>query len=229
MKKIISLSLVLIPSFVFAQFSKGQVFLGGTLSTLLSNSGTPGTMSTNYYGSNGKNNYVSISPIVGFFINQKIAVGGSIGYLSNYRESNFYTGYYDSNGNFIYVPAFSKSITNSISLNAFARYYFPISNSFYFALQGQTSFTRGYSKNTSFNNGNTLSQEFTSSSPFYSLGTTINPVFIFFPSSRWGIETGIGSLGYFYQRNLPNVSSNSGLSLNAGSFSFGLAYYFAKK
>src|SRR5882672_3740525 len=103
MKKIIAFSLALLPSFVFAQFSKGQVYLGGSLSTSLFSNDTPAT--ANSYNSSNKNISLSLLPMVGIFLNQKIAIGGGVGYTATYYESNYTTSYYDANNNLITGPA----------------------------------------------------------------------------------------------------------------------------
>jgi hypothetical protein len=222
-KKAVALSIVLLPCIAFAQFSKRQVYLGGSLSSSLFSNEMPAT--ANSYSSGNKNNMFTLSPIVGVFLNPKIAVGGSVGYTATYNESNYTSSYYDANNNLITVPAFQKSWSKGIIFMSFTRYYVPISSSFYFAAHGQINFTRSNQKNIQ----NTGTQEITNENPYYSIGVTLKPVFIFFPSPRWGFEVSVGSLGYLYYRYLPNVSSVNSFSLNAGSFSFGLAYYFAKK
>lgn len=223
MKKFIALSLLLTPCFAFAQFSKGQVFLGGSLSASLFNNDIPAT--ANSYSNSTKNNTLTLLPLVGVFLNQKIAIGGGVGYTASYTESNHTNSYYDANNNLITVPAFQKDWGKGIYISSFARYYIPISPSFYFAALGQINFFRANFKSVQ----NTGTQEITQEQPSYSIGLTLKPVLIFFPSPKWGIEASVGSLGYLYQRHLPNVSSANSVSLSAGTFSFGLAYYFAKK
>ena len=223
MKKIIALSFVLFPSFAFAQFSKGQVYVGGSLSTSLFNNDVPAT--ANSYNSSNKNNTFTLSPMVGIFLNQKIAIGGGVGYTTTYTEWNYTSSYYDANNNLITVPAFQKNRTNGVILMSFTRYYVPISSSFYFAAHGQVNFTRSNQKNVQ----NTGTEEITQENPYYAIGVTLKPVFIFFPSPRWGFEAGVGSLGYLYYRYLPNVSSVNSFTFSMGTFSLGLAYYFAKK
>jgi len=219
MKNIIALSIVMAPCFAFAQFSKGQVYVGGTLSTSLQSSTGNGTPPSSNLS---KDNSLSISPTIGFFLSPRIALGGSVTYSSSYQE---YDGLSFNQSTGTLINAFQKNKTNSIGINSFTRYYIPISNSFYFSLQGQINFTRGNSESKY----GTDTQETIQETPYYSLGLNFKRVFIFFPSPKWGIEASVGSLGYSYTRYLPDVSSTNSFSLNAGSFSFGLAYYFAKK
>jgi hypothetical protein len=223
MKKIIVLSIALLPSFVFAQFNKRQVYLGGSLSVSLFNNDIPAT--ANSYGRSNKNNALTLSPLIGIFLNEKVAIGVGVGYNTSYNESNYTTSYFDGNSNLITVQASQKTWTNGISVTPFTRYYVPISSSFYFAAHGQISFIRANQKDVL----STGTQEITQEQPYYSVGVTLNPVFIFFPSPNWGIEASLGSVGYHYQRYLPDVSSSNNFFINAGSFSLGFAYYFAKK
>jgi len=206
MKKIIAFSMVLLPSLALAQFTKGQVYLGGSLSaSFYSNDiSSPSVIS--------KVNTFSLLPVVGIFLNEKISVGGGIGYTTSYTEYQF-------------NPGFQKNTNKGISVSSIARYYVPISPSFYFAANGQITFTRANQKSVQ-NDG---SQESTQDQPNYTIGVALKPVFIFFPSKNWGIEATVGSLGYNYQRYLPDVTSNNTISFNLGSFSFGLAYYFTRK
>jgi|GEM_PF-1757001 hypothetical protein len=225
MKIIVSILILSIPYFAAAQFSRGQIYLGGSMTA----SSTYSDFNSPNSGGPNKGNSFSISPVFGYFLNPNLAVGGSIGYSSSRSEYNYVTSYPDNNNNPITVNAFTKTVTNGITVGSFVRYYVPISSSFYFAAQGQANLTRSNNNTTYFNNGTPLNQEVTHESPSYSVGISIKPVFIFFPSPKWGIEASVGSLGYNYLRYLPDTSSNTTLSFSANQFSFGLAYYFAKK
>ncbi len=208
MKKIIFFLLTALPALAFAQFNKGNIFLGGAFSSTLSNSDSR-TNPANPYSST--NNGVAIYPTFGFFLNEKLAIGTSLTYSTSLQK-NESPGY------------FYKYENNSIGISPYMRYYFPISSSVYFGLQGGLNFSRGNSKTTQ------TSGPFQSvtETPTYGLGLNFKPVFVFFPSPKWGIEASFASLGYNYYRNLPDVSSASSFGLSAGSFSFGVAYYFIK-
>lgn len=219
MKKIVALSIAMLPGFAFAQFNKGQVYVGGTLSTSLQNSNTTQPSPA---ANLSKNNSISAAPAVGVFLNPKIAIGGTIGYSYSLTEFDFQS--FNQNTGTT-VNSYQKYKTIGFSVGAFTRYYLPISNTVYFALHEQITFTRSNSETIQGN----ATQETTNQTPTYSIGVSVKPVLIFFPSPKWGIEAGVGSIGYSYTRTLPNVSSGNSFSLNAGSFSFGLAYFFARK
>lgn len=207
MKKLYALLFLALPFVADAQFSKGNVFLGGTLSAMLQNSDTNTSTSSTTY----TNNSFGISPSIGFFLNEKIALGAAINYSTSLQKGVFN----QSTGSLTQVQ------TNSVGINPYVRLYQPITSSIYFGLQGGISFTRGNSMLTNFGT--------TTTTPNYSVGVNFKPIFIFFPSPKWGVETGIGSLGYTYMRNLPDTGSTSTFGLSAGSFTFGVAYYFIKK
>jgi hypothetical protein len=209
MKKIFGIIVLFVPSIAFSQFTRGQLFLEGSLSTLLQNSDYHAYGNVSYLTDNIKNNSISVSPAIGFFLSPKNSVGASLGY----NFSSHVVDYANTQT--------SKSTGKSFLFAPFVRHYFPLSNFAYFSLQGQVTFSRG--TNTISSTGNTLEM------PIYTLGANISPSFIFFPSNKWGIEASVGSLGYSYLRYLPDVSSTGQFFINTGSFSFGVAYYFAKK
>jgi hypothetical protein len=211
MKKLFALSFLILPFAVSAQFAKGNIFLGGTLSA--TSQKFDNSASTNQTSSTQTNNNFGIAPSVGFFLSEKIAIGAAISYASqqiDYTQSNGFD---------------NKTRLNSIGINPYFRIYQPITNSIYFGLQGGISFARGNLKQTTTNG---LAQTVTEI-PNYSIAANFKPLFIFFPSSKWGVEASIGSLGYSYSRNLPDANSNTSFGLTAGTFSFGIAYYFIKK
>jgi hypothetical protein len=213
--KIIVLALFLsLPFLAMAQFSKGQVYLGGTLSLNSTTPSYPGLTVNLFNSVVPKSSSVSISPLFGWFVNEKFLVGAEVGYSNTYLE-------YD------YVPAsygFQKDKSYAIILSSFGRYYVPISSSFYFATQGGIYFSRANS--TSINNNGVV--ETTTESPYYSVGITFKPMLVFFPSPKWGVEASVGTLGYSYKRYLPDAYSTSSFAFNAGSFSLGLGYYFGR-
>ena len=201
MKNMIAISLLVLPYLASAQFEKGQLYLGGTLSASAAT-----TAYNNPAGNNQINNQYSATPSIGFFLNPKVSIGTGIGYSVAYQEygNTKYHGHY-------------------FFFNPFARYYIPVTGSFFIALQGQINASRGSTIEFIQQSG------IIGSVPSYNVGATISPIFIFFPSPKWGIEAAIGSIGYNYTRMLPDVSSTGTFSLNSGTFSLGVAYYFKRK
>jgi hypothetical protein len=196
MKNFILLAACLLPCLVFGQFDKGQVYLGGTLSTSVHNTPTVPSVSLS--------NAFEVSPSLNIFLNTKLSLGASIGY--SYTKAQ------------VFVPNTGTVVsgtTNTISFSPTARYYLPISSSFYVALQGQVSYSHS--------NSNIY---YTSD---FGYGINFNPVFIFFPVPQWGIEGTIGSIGYAKTHYTYSSTFDNNFTLNAGSFSFGVAYYFKRK
>jgi hypothetical protein len=206
MKKLIASLMAIAPAFAFAQFDKGTIFLGGTLSTLVQH---VDAKPVGFPSSSRSDVTFGISPSIGFFLNEKIAVGASVNYSKGTQNSD--------------VSNISISTEqNSIGISPYVRYYTPISNSIYFAMHGSINFSRG-------NQTSSQNSFSTTDNSFYTLGASIRPIFIFFPSAKWGIEASVASLGYTYMRSLPDTGSSSSLGLNAGSFTLGIALYFLKK
>jgi hypothetical protein len=164
------------------------------------------SVATNYTGYTKEvTTSLTLLPSIGFFLNSKVALGIGLGYTASWDSFNEPISPLNN----------TSEHASSFNINSFVRRYIPITNSFYIALQGQVSFMRTspvYSQLES-----------------YSVGANVSPIFIFFPSRKWGIEAGVGSLGYTYNRTLPNIASTNTFSFSSGTFSLGLAYYFGKK
>jgi hypothetical protein len=211
MKKLIVVFLLL-PLAGMAQFNKGQVFLGGSMS-----------VQNQYYSSTKTlNNSFSILPTAGYFINEKWALGGSAGYsYSDQRSTN--TNSLGSNS--------FKNSSFSISAGMFGRRYFAISERFFFVLEGNLNFRRSRSSGSSEQRDVTGTVITTGSfnSPTYTIGASVRPLFIFFPLPRWGLEAGLGSLSVSRQENLSDHTGVNSSSLSvSGTFAFGITYYFKR-
>ncbi len=227
MKKNIALYLIIFPFIVNAQFNRGQIFIGGTLSASIYNNDVPSS-GYPYNGSSYSNRSISISPIIGYFLQPKFAIGGGLGYSSNYSESNYPGAFYDNNNNLVYYNYSSKTIISSVSIMGFARYYIDLSNSFYFVGKGITNFSRGNQNDDINYRDISGTRETSSDKPFYSLGISLNPTLAFFPSQKWCLEAGVGTIGYQIQKNLPNVSSNQNFAVSAGYVSFSVTYFLKR-
>jgi hypothetical protein len=148
-------------------------------------------------------------------VSDKVAFGAAVSYATSLQKNEY-----------AQVPNSTyKSVTNSFGIGPYIRYYIPISGSIYFGLQGGL----GFSRNTVTVTQYIGAVETTTDVPTYQLGISARPIFIFFPSRKWGIETSIGSLGYSYTKTLPDGGTGNSFGLTAGSLSLGIAYYFLKK
>jgi hypothetical protein len=188
-----------------AQFTEGDKFIGGTF--FFNNhkySNDPGA------GESGiKSAMLEVRPAVGFFLNDKVAIGGMVSYASSYQENI-------TNSNMDY-----KNSARNYSLGLFVNRYFAISEKFYFMLGGNVSYGRGRQKTES---------QFSESrvAKYHGINMSVKPTFIFFPSRKWGIEAGIGTLSYAYTKYLSSGGENNDFQLNYGTFSLGFAYYFTR-
>lgn len=204
-KNLLFISLLLFAFSAHAQFSNGDVFLGGNLS--LSNRG--GKDETGE--PQGDYQQVSIRPSVGYFLNEKTAAGFYVGYgnsRSKNRNSSYQVEY--------------KSVDFGTGL--FAQRYFALNDNFYFTLTGDLGFDRAKTTTTVEDKVTGTTDEDVVNS--YSLSLSVSPGFTFFPSRRWAIDAGFGSVYYNYQRSLSNESRTNTVGLNYGSLGFGLRYFF---
>jgi hypothetical protein len=197
--KYLFLIIVLFPIATFAQLSKGDKFIGGYLSFQ-----TYGSQN-NQNGNNSYNSNFSITPMFGLLLNEKFALGGMLGY----NNQNFKSNYLDNT---------NKSSAGQFLLGLVGRRYFAISEKLLFALHGDISYSRGQEKHQ------TSSMPATSNE-FNGMVGGLKPLFIFFPTGRWGIEGGIGSATFTF-RNIPDLKENNhSFSLSYGSLFFGISYY----
>lgn len=194
--------LMIAPFLSSGQLVKGDKFIGGNfrLSSQTPTKSSPGV--TN------KIKGFSISPFMGFLINEKFAVGGGVGY------SSFRTKYQD--------PLNAREYSsNGILTRMIARRYFNVSEKFYFAVNGNLDFDRGKESET-YGSFETTTQN-------YQIAAVLVPTLMFFPSPKWGVEASIGALSYSYSRNLSTDADTSYFNLYYGTLDLGVSYYFRKK
>ena len=152
------------------------------------------------YSAGGHSSSVYIGPQVGYFITNKSALGGGIVYRNTDDGQN----------------------SHSLDFDFFHRLYIPITEKFYFNLH--SSVYAGFGK---INNGGNPDTD-TSDAGVYT-----RPGFTFFPSRHWGFDAYIGRFGIDHVSNKPDVSgatttSSTSVSLNAGTVTLGVYYYFNK-
>jgi hypothetical protein len=187
---------------VNGQFAKGQKFITGNLSFEVHDWSSEFSVGNNVTSSN-----INFQPALGFFLNDKIAVGGRVGYTF-YRQKNV------SNAN----PGFETiSKSRSYSVGGFVNRYFTISEKFYFRMTCDVGYFRSFQESES-----AISYKMKS----HGFGINVQPSFIFFPSPAWGIEAGLGNLGYNFSRGLSDDSKGSSFDFDYGVFSLGFGYYF---
>lgn len=195
MKNAFVVLFVFVPFLSNAQFVRGNKFIGGTLS-ISAQSSTMDDSGTSQI----KTHTFALSPTLGCFLNDKYAVGGGIGFVSTSQK-------YD------YANMTDSFQSRAVSLQAFARRYFMISDKFYFMMTGSVNFSRGNQESNSIK------------SKYYFVGLKVQPAFVFFPSPRWGIEGGMGTLGFTHNRSLSYDTKYNNFNLDFGGFYLGFAYY----
>ncbi len=145
-----------IPFIANAQFTKGDKFIGGSVNLTAQNNGGNGI---------SKMSNFSVNPQVGFLLSGKFALGGSLSYLHTKSEL-FGLGL----GN--------KNVYNSFGAGVFIRNYFPLGEKFVFAIHSGVDYGRGKMEYVS--GGLTMKSE----GNIFTVG--VKPVFIFFPTNKWG-------------------------------------------
>ncbi|MEQ9438769.1 MAG: outer membrane beta-barrel protein [Cyclobacteriaceae bacterium] len=172
-----------------AQVATGNKFINGTVRiTVLGNNDNTQTA-------------FSFSPTLGYFINDQMAVGGSLGIV---RQS---AG--EDNNNL------------TVYLAPFVRRYFPIvDDTFYFFVNGSVGFSYGRS---AYGFG-----EFTSTDDAFSISLTASPGFAYFPSERWGLDFTLDGVGLSFYGLGSEGGTTTLFTLGATTFSpsLGFSYYF---
>jgi hypothetical protein len=215
MKRLILIMLV-VPLAVKAQFTKGDLFLGGSLG--VNTVDFPGAD----YAKNISNSF-SVGPKIGYFINEKWAIGGSVGYSYSNQVLDYSVTPYYSN---------SRSTSRTFSANVLARRYFAITDKFLFTLEGSLGFSRSNTTNSYATSQVSTGgpEPYDDNAPAYTLSATVRPLFVFFPTPHWGIEAGLGTLSFSHQHSLSDNSSVNTFNLFvATSTSLGVYYYFRRK
>ncbi|WKN41026.1 hypothetical protein [Tunicatimonas pelagia] len=174
-------SFVLLSHCVLAQVAEGNKFANGTVNLFL-----------------GENlSQVVIAPQLGYFINNQIAVGGSVGLA------------YSSVGDGGNV---------SVTLAPFIRRYFPIvDDKFFFFLNGSIVFAYG--------NYSIGGLEMTGEDTF-SISLNAAPGFIYFPSERWSLDFTLSGLSLNFISLDENPSVALLLGASTVSPGLGFSYYF---
>jgi len=159
-----------------AQITRGTVFVGGS-----------GSYSRQAYESNPDPNFsyelstssFNFNPKVGYFIADNITVGLGVNYSRSKSEAK---------GTGINEPTDNKY--HAFGMAPFGRYYKMLGERAGFFGQLTVSFDSGKEKSGDFTTRKNSS-----------VGAGIAPGFVFFATPRIGIETTVGSLGYYFYKN----------------------------
>jgi hypothetical protein len=140
-----------------------------------------------------------ISPVAGYFISKKIAVGlaGSV----NYTSLKFFG-----------ISSGSKSSYTTYLAGPFIRYYQPFSDKFYSYLSGQ--FYGGFVKS------NVGSSQTASYQANFNLG------FLYFLNTHWAGEAGMILFNYSYSKPNDINTHSTGFTVGIPNLTLGINYFF---
>jgi hypothetical protein len=192
MRQILLTAFLLTSILTKAQFIKGDKVLGGTFSLYSQDADSQNGGLT----SNVKS--ISITPRLGFLLNENFSIGGQLGLGYTKQETTSF-----------------EYKSKSISLGLFGQRYFNITDKFLFSVIGQFNFARGQETYPYFDPF--LGEVIGKKTQNYTLTASIRPNFTFFPSPKWGFEAGIGLISYSYLRSLSTDEKANFASLNYGS------------
>lgn len=194
----------------WAQFGKGQHYVGGSLTTTFNEAGT----SVIYNSNNGYIVYstghiftFTVSPEVGFFISDKWAVGIQPSYSrTSGREVSAYSNFTDVTKDVKTIDTYHSDI---IGLAINFRYYWMLGSRFGVFPQ----FGIGTSNNAT--------------QPRYgTFSAGGSPNLVFFPTPKLGVNMGFGRVAY----NLDYQTKENTFNLNFNNnLTFGLNYYWERK
>jgi hypothetical protein len=209
----------------YSQTEKGKMFIGGQFSLGGSTNSGLDSLTTN----NSNVVTFSISPNLGYFIKDNLAIGVSLN-LGNTGETQ---NYQNSQNIPPYKTTYNYNYT-SYGIGLFVRQYYNITGNFRFYLNGGINYSYQTTKLTNtytdpYANDPTIQENHANN-----FSINITPGLVYFITPKIGIQTTFGGLNYSYSiSTIPNVSydnhsysSNYGLNLNISSFALGLNYYF---
>ncbi len=147
----------------------------------------------------------------GYFLDDKLALGIDLNFGSSSNSSN-----QDAN------PDLEKTTSTTFGISPFARYYYMLDDKFGFFGQLAIPISSSQNKFEGDKQGSSIGA-----------GLELKPGMVFFPNSKFGIESSIGLLGLVNTTNKDKdgnkTSSNSTFNLGASSatqlFNLGFRYY----
>ena len=216
MKKLLVLAaFVGVASFANAQTTAGSIMVGGSLGF---GSGKSEATTSSVTVDGPKITAFNISPNVGYFIMDNVAVGLRLGYGSQKNTQKD-------------VPAAGdETVTkqSDFTISPFARYYVSMADKAGLFLDASVDIGSGKTTTDVTTGGTTVSNETTDKS----FGINVRPGVYWFVTDHIGLEGTFGSLGYNSNKNdnganpaTETKSSSFGLNLNTG-IAVGFNYYF---
>jgi hypothetical protein len=192
----------------YAQFKKGDRFLGGSFQiqhiSTRNEEGEPSLYK--------KEADLSISPLYGKFITDKLAMGVVLSYglgIQNKYQENQYP---------------EKDFYQWYQPGLFLRRYFPMGKTIGFILDGGINYQFIQWEDSDYY----LNRQNISKSDMQFVVAAVSPVFVFFPTPLLGFEVSPG--GFYYRLGISSGGLNThSFQLVYGGLNLGLNYYFRKK
>jgi len=175
-------------------FANGDIFITGSVGF--------GSQTTG----DAKENTFDVSPSVGFFVSDNIAIGARLGYMSTKTNSG--------------LPGEDDATANTFSIGAFGRYYATPASQFSMFVE------LGANYHSTTTNSGAPGEEDAKNNGF---GIALSPGVSYFMSENWALEASIAALSY--NTDKPDFdgaeSTNTfGLNVNLTNINLGLIYKF---
>jgi hypothetical protein len=186
----------------------GTIQLGGNVGYARSSSESPTNSGTYYpFKATTTNSQFAVSPSVGFFVADNLAIGFNGGYQTSHSKYSDELGYK------------SETRNKQFQLGAFVQYYKMVTEQF-----GFTGTLAGGYQHTTYGDGPT---------PTKGAYANLTPGIVFFPIPKLAIGSSIGGLNYLYTSNTFNGSDTYQSSSFAATFGlsqllFSGTYYFGR-
>lgn len=204
MKKVTFIVIVCLVSLpLMAQPAGGKFFIGGHFSLY-------GTVDKTKNGSttekDGSTTYFTLTPLLGYFLNDRIAVGAGIGFDTQIDKNPQSTNY--------------KNTTSKMVFNPFGRYYLISGTGGIFA---EASMGYSFGKNKNYTDAAVDEEN------VFGFSALISPGVYYYITPRLALEAKFGWFGFMSEVTNPgndqkDIHNTFGLDLSPDSFIFGLTF-----
>jgi hypothetical protein len=213
----------------YAQIGKGSFMLTGSVACSSYNDSRCDSSSAYDI----KQTNFNVSPGIGFFAANNLAVGLGIEYFSSSGSSS-YNNTFGNN----YSNTKSTSTRRGLEFSPFASYYLRLSDNAYISATA----TFGYQMLLSYSNKyetqstSTYTMHEINDVDSYEINASLLPGLVYFLNQKLALKASIGGLfynySYFKNKNVSydnyEKNSSTGLNFNMSSISFGIQYFFRK-
>jgi len=204
MKKVTFIAIVCLVGLpLMAQPAGGKFFIGGHFSLY-------GTVDKTKNGSTtekeGSTTYFTLTPLLGYFLNDRIAVGAGIGFDTQIDENPQSTNY--------------KNTTSKMVFNPFGRYYL-ISGTGGIFVEASMGYSFGKNKN--------YTDAAVDEENVFGFSALLSPGVYYYITPRLALEAKFGWFGFMSEVTNPgndqkDIHNTFGLDLSPDSFIFGLTF-----